>query len=461
MRIVLVRPNSYIVPTAPPMGLASLAAWLRLKRGDDTSIIDARKMRIPLAELADKIASSSPDVVGIGAISVEAAAAAELAAAVKRRLPSVPLIFGGPHASASPREIMEDRNVDFTVAGEGEESMRELLDRIESGDFARPVAGTWDRHNGEIRFGGVCNAIDVDTLPTPAWDLLPIKSYFKPGRNTHDTVAASVRCLPVMTSRGCPFKCIYCHGLFGHLFRPRSAANVLAEIHEIVETYRIEAIEIVDDIFNLDMDRAKEILRGLAPMRIAVSFPNGIRGDRVDEEMLDLMESANVSRVNFAVESASPRIQKLIRKGLDLDKVRRTIEAASKRRFMIGGYFMLGFPDETAAEMEETIRFASATNLHMASFFYLTAFPGTEAARIAKEKGSDLTRLPRDYSTLYANLTAEPDNVVRAMRKKAYRKFYGNPKRILRTFLAAPKTGQTLINAWKVLLLSLRDSVDY
>ena len=461
MKVVIVRPNSYILPTAPPMGPASIAAWLKLKRADDVSIIDARKERLGEEGLADRVAALSPDVVGIGALSVEARDAHNVAAAVKRRLPGVTLLMGGPHVSASSERVMDDANVDFGVVGEGEESARELLDAIEAGNTSEPVEGVLSRYAGDVRFGGPRASLDVNTLPVPAWDLLPLETYFRPGRNTHDTVPASPRCLQIMTSRGCPFRCIYCHDIFGRIFRPRSPQHVLSETRDLVERFRLEAIEICDDIFNLDMDRAKTILRGLMPMRIAISFPNGIRADRADDEMLDLMEAAGTTRVSFAVESASPRIQKVIRKGLDIEKVRRIITAASKKHFLSTGYFIFGFPDETAEEMEETIRFACESKLHIASFFYLTPFPGTEAAQIARGKGVTLDEQLHDYSTLHANLTNEPEDVLRRMRKKAYRKFYMNPGRIWRTFVAAPKNRQTFVNAWKVLLLSLRDSVNY
>jgi len=443
------------------MGLVAIAAWLKQKRNAHVSIIDARKERIGPEEVAGRVSALSPDAVGIGALSAEAGDAREVAAAIKRRMTDVPVLMGGPHASTSPTDVMADPNVDFAVVGEGEETVRELLDAIDAADTSKPIEGVWGRYNKEVLFGGPRELLDVNTLPAPAWDLLPIENYFQPGRNTHDTVPASFRCLQVMTSRGCPFRCIYCHELFGRTFRPRSADRVLSEARDLKERFSLGAIEICDDIFNLAMDRAKEILRGLISLGIAISFPNGIRADRVDNEMLDLMEAAGTRRVTFAIESASDRVQKVIRKGLDLKKAHEAIAAASKKRFLSTGFFIFGFPDETAAEMEETLQFACNSELHIASFFYLTPFPGTRAAQIAREKGIDLDCLPRDYSTLYANLTNEPDEVLKRMRKKAYRKFYLNPRRMWRTFRAAPKNRQTFINAWKVLLLSIRDSVDY
>jgi len=318
LRVVIVRPNSYILATAPPMGPASLAAWLKKKRGDDIYIIDARKKRLDHSRLADKVANLNPDVVGISALSVESSDASETAKHVKKLLPEVPIVMGGPHASSAPEEVMADPNVDFAVVSEGEESFRKLLDRIENGDTSETVQGVWGRYGGELKFGGQREPLDVSDLPIPAWNLLPMEDYFAPGRNTHDTVPANVRCLQILTSRGCPFRCIYCHGIFGKTFRPRSPESVISEVESIVNTFNLKAIEVCDDIFNLDMDRAKTILRGLISMNISVSFPNGIRGDRVDAEMLYLMEAAGVRRVSFAVESANSRVQKVIKKGLDL-----------------------------------------------------------------------------------------------------------------------------------------------
>jgi len=461
LRIILIRPNSYVLPTAPPMGLAALASWLRLKRGDEVGIIDARKRRLDPAELAGLVAGERPDVVGIGALSVEGREAHEVAGAIKKELPAVPVVLGGPFASADSLLAMSSESVDYAVAGEGEASFEKLLNALEEGRADSPVEGVWGRYDGAVGFGGPGERPDVDELPVPAWELLPLETYFRPGRNTHDTVPAHVRCLQVMTSRGCPFACIYCHGLFGKTFRPKSPENVVGEIEELVARYNLKAIEICDDIFNLDMERAKEILRGVAPLRLHLSFPNGIRADRVDDELLDLMEQAGTRRVSFAVESASPRIQKKIRKGLDLEKVEEVIRKASRRKFLTTGYFILGFPGETSEEMDQTIRFARRSGLHIASFFYLTAFPGTEAARVAEEKGLVVCKTPRDYSTLEINLSAVPDEVLKAKRREAYRKFYASPRRVWHTFMKAPKNRQSFMNAWKVLQLSFRDSVDY
>jgi anaerobic magnesium-protoporphyrin IX monomethyl ester cyclase len=461
MKLVLARPNSYVLPTAPPAGLAALAAWIRKSTPFEVAIIDARKERLSHAALAEKIAAQLPDAVGIGAMSVEAADALAAASEIRKSLPDAVVILGGPFTAGSPERLLADPNIDYVVIGEGEESLCELLQAVAKGKAGMPIAGVWGRTGGEIGFGGPRGPLGVDLLPPPAWDLLDIQRYFQPGRNTHDNIAAHVRCLQVMTSRGCPFRCIYCHAQFGKTFRPKAAEEVLKEIRFLVERYGIRAVEISDDVFNLDMDRAKTILRGIAPLEIAISFPNGVRGDRIDEEMLDLMEAAGTRRLTIAVESASPRVQNVIRKNLDLEKVRKTIALASRKRFVTTGFFMLGFPEETAAEMEETIRFAVQSDLHIASFFYLTPFPGTEAAVWAEERGLKADKLLRDYSTLYINLSAESDDVLKAMRKRAYRKFYANPRRIVRTFLAVPKSVQTFMNAMRIILLSFKDSVDH
>jgi hypothetical protein len=192
-----------------------------------------------------------------------------------------------------------------------------------------------------------------------------------------------------MTTRGCPYRCLYCHSILGKAFRTRTPASVLAELRHLHDQYGITDFQIIDDNFNLDLPRAKTIcdLIVASGMKLTLSFPNAIRGDRVDEELIDKMAAAGTKFISYAVETGSPRLQKLIRKNLNLDQTFRAIEYTTATGIVTRGFFMLGFPTETVAEVERTIDFANASALCGATFFTVVYFPGTELYRLAQSMG--------------------------------------------------------------------------
>ncbi len=461
MKVLLLRPNSIIIATPVPLGLAYVAESLRARRGDDVTILDARNLRLKPREVAERIATIKPDVVGISAINFEAPETHELARIAKELKPESWVIIGGPYASANREAILADSCVDVLALGESENTAVEILDALEKKADLAGVPGIIFRRNGKPHFTGPRPPIqDVDSLH-PAWDLLDPESYFKRrGRNSENIIKYSHRTLTVFTSRGCPFNCIFCHNVFGRKFRARNPENVLDEITHLRDAYGMQELEIVDDSFNLDLGRAKAICRGIIErkLNLKITLPNGIRGDRVDEELLDLFKDAGFYRIAYAVESASPRIQKIIRKQIDLDKVRWTISETARRKMMATGYFIMGFPTETRLDMEMTAQFAINSDLHVASFFYLNPFPGTEVARMTDLDLTDYTF--RDYSTLTVNLSAESDDELRRICKRTYRRFYLNPRRIARVIQVVPKNPRTFINAFLVFRLMLQDSVN-
>jgi radical SAM superfamily enzyme YgiQ (UPF0313 family) len=240
------------------------------------------------------------------------------------------------------------------------------------------------------------------------------------------------RVVGFFTSRGCPYRCAYCHNLFGKRLRYRSVENVIMEMKLLKEQYGIEEVEILDDIFNLDLHRSKTIFSRIIEEKLDLKFcfPNGLRSDRMDEELLDLLKQGGAYRLVFAIETGSPRIQKLINKNVKLKLAQRNIEQAAQRGFSLGGFFMLGFPTETEAEAWETINFALNSKLHTATFFVLTPFPGTDIYKMAQEMGCNLSAEYQHYQKISANVSNIPNKTLEKMRQYALRKFYLNPRRI-------------------------------
>ena len=329
-----------------------------------------------------------PDLVGIRALSIGKDAFHVVARTVKEWSRDCFCVAGGPYPTDDPADALRSGTVDCVVIGEGEVTFNQLLSRLISNESWRDVPGIACHVNeGIVRTPPRALIADLDSLPLPDYPLIDLDRF----SNQFLTFTSKISKphANIMTTRGCPFRCAYCHNILGKTFRARSPEHVLNEIRTIHDTYGVTDFQIIDDIFNLDLPRAKRILDLIVQsgMKLTLSFPNAIRGDRVDEELVDKMAAAGTKFTSYAVETASPRLQKLIRKNLDLDKVFRAIDYTTKVGIVTRGFFMIGFPTETEAEVIQTIEFAKASSLCGATFFTVVYFPGTELYRIAQSLG--------------------------------------------------------------------------
>jgi radical SAM superfamily enzyme YgiQ (UPF0313 family) len=290
MKILLINPNPRNQPDAgavvctPPLGLLYIAAALRQAGYNSINIIDARVRDLSHDDVLAEIRNFSPDVVGISSLSVEAREAHVLARLAKKADARCKVVVGGAYAVTSPEIIIQDPNMDFAVIGEGERTMCELIDALEKGKDVSGINGLVFKNEDVPVFNPRREMIeDIDSIPFPAWDLLDMDTYFNSAyRHAVTPLPFSHRVLPIFTTRGCPFGCIYCHNIFGKRIRLRSAECVIREIELLVNKYAPGEIEIVDDIFNYDLARAKRICDGIIKrgLKINLSFPNGLRGGR-------------------------------------------------------------------------------------------------------------------------------------------------------------------------------------
>ena len=432
MKILLINPNPSRssdvgeFPMSAPLGLAYIAAALRGAGYGCVNIVDARALDLSHDDVLERVRSFTPDIVGISGMSVEADEIHELAGLIKKTVANCYVALGGAYASSSPGNIIQDPNIDFIVVGEGERTICELVHALEHGRDLHGIAGLAFRHGDKPVFNPRRAEIeDVDSIPFPAWDLLPMETYFEPTRrHALNPILASKRVLPIFTSRGCPFGCIYCHNIFGKRTRLRSVGNVIREIEFLIERYGLEQIEIWDDIFNYDLERAKRICDEIIrrDMKITLSFPNALRVDGMDEELIAKLKKAGTKLLFYAVESASPRIQEQIGKKLDLVKARKMIRLTFDSGIVTNGFFMLGFPGETREEMLETIRFAEKGPFHVVEFFYVTPRPNTPLHKTLKAKTA-VHPQPAHYKKFSVNLSAVSDIGLKRMWAMAHLRF--------------------------------------
>jgi anaerobic magnesium-protoporphyrin IX monomethyl ester cyclase len=427
----------------PPLGVLYLAAVLRA-RGHVVSLYDAAADRDPAARLQDLVRQWGPDVLGLSAITPEQASMAELAAAARAARPGLSIVVGGPHASAYPERCLALPDLDFVVIGEGERPLPSLVEALARGEASPRVAGVIGAREGREAFDTARPdpVTDLDEIPFPAWDLLDLDLYWRAKSGS------SIGVRPYMalaTSRGCPYQCIYCHHVHTKRYRARSPENVLAELDTLHRRFRIRDFEFVDDTFNLDRERTLGILEGIARsgMRPALQFFNAVRADILDDELIDAFARAGTQYIAIAVETASPRLQALIRKRLDLEKTRRAISRIVDAGMFTSGYFMLGFPTEELSEARATVEFAVRSRLHQALFMTVTPFAGTplhdEYQDLIRARGVPMDPDGFDYFSTRYNLSDMRDEELFRLQRSAYRRFYLDPRRVFQIARRHPR----------------------
>jgi radical SAM superfamily enzyme YgiQ (UPF0313 family) len=430
-----------------PLGILMIAAVAREKH-PDVHMLDMKVEDWTPERCVEELERLKPDVVGLSAMTYEAGCMHDLAKLIKARLPGVTVVCGGPHPSVAAQDVLADAAVDYVVRGEGEFTFRDLLDGIEEGRTEWDgCAGISWRRNGEIvHEPDRPPPADLDALPFPAWDLIDHAKYHRVPRG--GVIYAHKEFATMFSSRACPWRCTYCHNSYGKTFRDRTAEHVLKEIELLVTQYGVKEIVFMDDIFNFKPARAKAIAKGIIERgyKLALTFPNGFRGDILDEELVDLLKQAGMYRCMVAVESAVPRLQKVMKKHLKIDKVERIVDYIAKRGVMVHGAFMLGFPTETEQEMQATIDWAAKSSFHTAAFFRVIPFKGTELFHQVEQAGYPL---PTDWSAYEPyqseiNLSEVPEDKILRLRKQAYRRFYVSPRRLWRIFKLIPNKSNML-----------------
>jgi len=430
-----------------PLGLLYLISVLRqhFPGQFEIDLVDKALYNLNFEQMRDKIKKFSPDLVGFSCLSMEADDMDKLARIVKEINPKCITILGGPHASVFYDYALEKSPIDIVVIGEGETTFPELIQRLQKDEPIDNVNGIAFKKGGKIILTPPREMIEnLDSLPFPAWDMIDFKQYSRvaPMNVYYSAIPVTV----IFTSRGCPFHCAYCHKIFGKRTRFRSPKNVIAEIELLTEKYGVKEIQIVDDIFNFDLARAKRICdliveRGI---KIKIAFSNALRGDMMDKELIHKLKKAGCYSIAYAVETASPRIQKLINKNLNLDKIKQAINWADDEKINTHGYFMLGFPGETKEEIEKTIKWACDSKLTIAVFFSVVIYPRQPLMEIAKKIYPDFDFT--EWKMFDLRYWAEKPFYAKAtgidlfkIQRDAYRRFYLNPKRILRIWLRFPR----------------------
>ena len=390
MKVLLIRPKSVYTDVAAgiPIGLTLLGAVAE-NRGHKVKILDLALEKDHGHRLREAFEAEPWDIAGIGCMSVEFLGGVETAEIIRQISPGTHIIFGGQHPTIMPEQVMKKECIDSICIGEGEDIWSDFLDRISAGESLEGIAGLWFRRDGPVVRNLPRNSyVDVDSVPMPAYHLLDVERYFDLDFVRFPTVDR--RAIQIFTSRGCPYRCTYCHDLFGKKFRGRKPELVWEEIKFLHDTYGVREFMIEDDIFNMDLERAKRIcdLVIQSGLELGFQFGNGVRLERFDEELMEKLARAGTHHMAIAIESANDRIQKVIKKHLKLERFNEVVGWARKYRIETLGFFMLGFPGETVQEINQTIKFACSSHFDEALFSIATPYAGTEMNDLVRATGS-------------------------------------------------------------------------
>ena len=401
-------------PLTPPIGPAYLAGMLgkcghRVRIIDGigenpfqvTSLFDNKVLAIGLRreEIVDRIEPDT-DIIGVSCMfSQDWPEIRRLIKLVRKRFPDIPIVAGGEHITAVREFTLKSTpDVDICVLGEGEETFVDLLNAMENGSSFESISGLLLRKNKEVWFSGNRTRIrKVDDIPWPSWDLIPIENYLDNGLGYGVNRGRS---MPIVATRGCPYKCTFCSNpeMWTTRWYARTPESVIEEIMVYQENYGAENFDFYDltaivkrkwiiDFTEMILDRK---------LKFTWQLPSGTRSEAIDEKVSRLMYASGCRNISYAPESGSPEVLKRIKKIVKLDRLESSVRGSVLTGLNVKLNIIMGFPEESCAELLETIRFLirmAFSGVHDTSISLFSPYPGSELYNNLRKNGkiSELT----------------------------------------------------------------------
>jgi len=415
----------------PSTGIALLAAICR-RAGYKVALIDAPALGMDVRAVADKILTMAPKYVGITAVTISVYNAKDVALAIKARAPGVKIILGGAHITAVPDETFKRMGAFFDIAviGEGDVTIIELLDAFENKKSLDKVNGIAypDMAGGKLIFTSPREMlIDLDSLPLPAWDLLPdLGKYYTPPAHAVTRFPAAL----LVTSRGCPNSCTFCDNkVFGKKIRSYSADYVVEMIKHLQKNYGIREVQFRDDNFLVFKEMVAKFCNRLIEEKIDIAWNCTARVDIITPEYLSLLKKAGCQQIWYGIESGTDRVLKVIRKNTTVEMIKRAVILTKQAGISPGGFFIIGLPTETEEEIKATIKLLLELPLDEFNLSHLTPFPGSEISATATQYGSfdDDWRKLNGWCTVFVAHGLSHKKLA-YYSNLAHRKFYFRPR---------------------------------
>jgi len=340
-------------------------------------ILDLPALRFFENSLPMIIHREKPDIVGITAMTHTINSAVSVAKKVKESDSDITVVLGGAHATILPEETLKNTpEIDIIVRGEGEQTTLELVKVLEEDPGSiNQVLGITHREGANIK----CNPLgppilDLDTLPLPAFHLLPVGKY-----RLHPPFGRRSPTMPIITSRGCPYRCVFCSkSVFGKKYRSNSPDYVVNEVQLLNEKFGVKEIKFYDDVFTLDKKRVVSICTKLKERGLDIPWTCETRVNLVDGELLRIMKNSGCYMIAYGVESGNQEILNNLKKDITLEQAIEAFKLTKEAGIETVAYFMLGSPGETPDTVKDTIEFAKKLDPDFVQFSITTPYPGTE-----------------------------------------------------------------------------------
>ena len=433
MNVLLVVPNQ-LVKNFPsidiPMGVLSIAAYLRSQEyPGSVSIYDAtlsgklweddqgRKFLGDTPdEIEKQIRESNADLIGISNMFTWQYQQALLVANICKSISSKLItVIGGPHASAFPKETIEETDIDFVVMGEGEHRLLELTRSLDAGVEPRIQGVLQSEKDMELlkpsRRSRISFLPELDNLPLPAYDMVDMERYFYLQRKGYSSRPRSKgnRSVSMLTSRGCPHQCVFCsiQATMGYKWRHNTADYVKRHLTYLIDHYQIDYVHFEDDNFTHDPLRYEEILDVLLelPKSIRWDTPNGIRGDTWTLDLVKKTKRSGCQYLIVAIESGVQRvIDEVVKKRLDLSKVDDLMRFCKSEKLKLFAFYVAGLPGESRDDLQATMTYALERFRRydvLPTINKVKTLPGTELHEIVSEGKFYGDEMSDEENTLY------------------------------------------------------------
>ena len=378
MKVLLINPPyPFEESPTPPFGLMSLAAYIR-EKGVEVKIEDYIIIPYSIERVRRTIAEFKPDIIGATGVTMNIKSALSILRDFRNEAPHSVIVMGGPHVTFDAESILHDHaHVDYIVRGEGEITFHELIRALEQGKDADVIAGLSFRKDGRLVHNEIRNFIeDINILPYPARDLVELNKYRALGFPIN-----------MITSRGCPHKCIFCVGskMVGRRVRYYDVKRVVDEF-ELLSKMGFSQINIVDDLFTSHKNRCIEICREINRRGIRHQWTAFARVDTVSKDLLDAMKEAGCTMLCFGIESGNQEILDTVKKKITLEKCEEAVRLCNEAGIAAMASYILGLPGETADTIKATMDFAKKLTPHY-GYHILAPFPGTEVRDMRENYG--------------------------------------------------------------------------
>ncbi len=382
-----------------PTGMCYIAAVLR-KEGFEVAIVDGEALQLGIDGTVAAVIKEKPDIIGIACKTLWIVNADKVAEKLKKTLPHVPLVAGGHHVTALPeRTLKEFPSFDLLVIGEGEYTFLELIKTLnEKGDL-RNVRGLSYRSGENCIITPPRERIkDLDTLPLPAWDLLPdLMKYYQPSLLHIEDLPA----FTLVTTRGCPQKCTFCdRSVFGNKVTMHSPEYIIDMIKYLHVKYGIRHLVFDDDDFLLHRSHVKRFFKLLEASGLKIKVTCSTRVDTPCLDMLPELKKSGLTQILIGVESGNQGILDAMKKNIKLDDTRRIVRGAKKAGIKVEAFIIVGYPGETEDTMKDTVKLVRELNFEDVGVWTFTPLPGAEIYSEIRKENSDLGKYEENWEIM-------------------------------------------------------------